>query len=62
MLMEAWRTKHPTGKLVQITDEDPDLRQFLLEKVLGNFDVVKSSWKTVSESPEYFMYTVESAV
>ncbi|XP_076073093.1 citrate synthase-lysine N-methyltransferase CSKMT, mitochondrial-like [Mytilus galloprovincialis] len=58
VLSEAFRVLCPNGKLLQFTDEDPDVRIPFLEESCRNWNISISYKILSSESIEYFMYTV----
>ncbi|XP_063447551.1 citrate synthase-lysine N-methyltransferase CSKMT, mitochondrial-like [Mytilus trossulus] len=58
VLSEIFRVLCTNGKLLQFTDEDPDVRISFLEESCRNLDI-SISYKILSnKSFEYFMYTV----
>ena len=59
LVHEALRVLESTGTLVQVTDEDPDLRMTLLEVILpGKGHHVTFSGLNVHSDREYFMYKI----
>lgn len=57
-LSEVFRVIVPNGKLLQFTDEDPDVRLPLLEQAAKNYDASINYKILSSGSIEYFMYCV----
>ncbi|KAK3593338.1 hypothetical protein CHS0354_031400 [Potamilus streckersoni] len=64
MLKEAIRTLAPGGILLQVTDEDPDCRLTLLDKIIILHDNLSVSFKSFGNSygTECFMFTITKKI
>lgn len=60
MISECFRTLHPEGVLLQITDEDPDLRIRLLEEAFSRMEIsARVSYTEIStDGYECFMFVL----